>query len=136
MASHSLERLVALRNIRENRESRDAFASVRHVSIICWRAALSVFVSERTRSGSRRRATTHPDDGGWPCEYAICAFSVKDLTCANVQGATVAGAVTGASAKRKKKVGSFPMNRFTLVFAVLSVVAAGSFAAAPRAASH
>ena len=41
------------RNIRENRESRDAFASVRHLSIICWRAALSVFVSERTHSGRR-----------------------------------------------------------------------------------
>src|ERR1700691_5845980 len=80
----------------------------------------------------------HPraDNGGWPCEYAICAFSVEDLTRANVQDQTVAGAPTGASAKRKKKVGSFPMNRFTLVFAVLSLVAAGSFAAAPRAASH
>ena len=80
---------------------------------------------------SPRRAATRADNGGWPCDYGIYAYSVKDLTRTNVQGGTVAGALTGASAKQEKKVGSFPMNRFTLVFAVLSVVAAGSFASAP-----
>jgi len=39
--------------------------------------------------------------------------------------------LTGAQTKQNKKVGSFPMNRFTFVFAVLSVVVAASSAVAP-----